>query len=68
MTPLERLRRNANLTQLQLEEMSGVSQTTISAIENGRMNPTAGTLRKLSKALGVTIEKIIGDSEGVKDV
>ena len=34
----------------------GVNYTTLSLIENGRMNPSIGTLTKLTDELGLTIE------------
>ena len=34
----------------------GVSYTTLSLIENGRMNPSIGTLTKITDELGPTIE------------
>ncbi len=62
MTSLERLRRDAHLSQLELEAKSGVSQTTISAIENGRVNPGVLTLKKLADALGIPLEKLVQSS------
>lgn len=59
MTSLEGLRKNAGLSQLELEARSGVSQTTISAIENGRVNPGVLTLAKLADALDVPLEKLV---------
>lgn len=40
----------------ELADNSGVSQNTISAIERGYTQPNARTCRKLSDALGITIE------------
>ena len=34
----------------------GVNYTTLSLIENGRMNPRIGTLTKITDELGLTIE------------
>lgn len=39
----------------ELEELSGVSKTTINNIENGKVNPTIGTLRLLAAALEVEL-------------
>jgi transcriptional regulator with XRE-family HTH domain len=47
-------------TQLRLAEEAGVSPTTVSGIENGRISrPHFGTLRKLARALGVEPEELI---------
>jgi DNA-binding XRE family transcriptional regulator len=47
------------MTQEELAEASGVSRTTIVAIESGEAkNVMASTLLKLAKALGVTVNDI----------
>src|SRR5919112_2452440 len=48
-------------TQVRLAEEAGVSPTTVSGIENGRISrPHFGTLRKLAVALGVEPEELLG--------
>lgn len=42
----------------ELEELSGVSKTTINSIENGRANPTMETLLLLAKALDVELSAL----------
>lgn len=44
-------RKRKGKTQVRLSEETGISQVTISAIENGRKEPRAGTLVKLADAL-----------------
>ncbi len=55
-------------TQVRLAEEAGVSPTTVSGIESGRISrPRFGTLRKLARALGVDPEEFIsvpGSGEG----
>lgn len=51
---LLRRRRDLNLTQGQLAERCGVSQTEISRIESGLTNPTMATVSRLASALGAT--------------
>ena len=47
-------------TQVRLAEEAGVSPTTVSGIENGRISrPHFGTLRKLAHALGVEPEELV---------
>jgi transcriptional regulator with XRE-family HTH domain len=59
---LKRLRRGAALTQEQLAERSGVSASSIVAIERGdRPNPHPGTLGKLAKALDVSPADLLSD-------
>jgi len=60
------LRQMARLSQRQLALLSGVSQHTISSLEQGRENnPTLKTLVGLAGALGVQVETLIaGVNEG----
>lgn len=59
MTKLELKRRERDLTQAQLSELSGVTTTTISGIECGRTDDLMmSTAFKLSKALGCTVDDI----------
>ncbi|MEA5049754.1 MAG: helix-turn-helix transcriptional regulator [Eubacteriales bacterium] len=52
-------RRQRKMTQAELSVISGVSRTTISGLESGRiMNTTAETLVKIAKALGGSISDI----------
>jgi transcriptional regulator with XRE-family HTH domain len=52
-TLLKRLREEAGLTQAELSERSGLSQTGISDLEQGLNQPTLKTAQALAKALGV---------------
>ena len=52
-------------TQARLAEEAGVSPTTVSGIESGRISrPRFGTLRRLARALGVNPEELMGSGEG----
>src|SRR5215217_2344944 len=52
-------------TQVRLAEEAGISPTTVSGIENGRISrPRFGTLRKLARALGVDPEEFISGEGG----
>ena len=48
-----RIRREAGLTQEEVEERSGFSQQYISGLERGQRNPTIVSLLELSQAIGV---------------
>ena len=62
---LRQIRKQAGLTQRQLEAKSGVAQNTISRIEIGTVQDvSAKTLANLARALQVSMEHLIGfDSE-----
>ncbi len=49
-----RLRREKDLTQEQIEELSGLSQQYLSGLERGQRNPTIITLYELATAMGVS--------------
>ncbi|WP_414697884.1 helix-turn-helix domain-containing protein [Peptacetobacter sp. AB845] len=59
---LERVKRN--LTQKQLQDLSGVSMVTIRKIEKGTIeNVTLVTYKKLAKALDISVEELIKEEE-----
>jgi transcriptional regulator with XRE-family HTH domain len=63
-----RIRKNKNLTQEKLAEMSGFSQQYISGLEKGQRNPTVVTVYELSLALGVNyIELLKPDTQARKE-
>ncbi len=45
-------RKEKNLTQKQLSELTGIEQSHISRLENGNYNPTVAYLKRIAKALG----------------
>ena len=56
---VKEIREEMGLTQEKLEEISGVSRQTISAIENNpEYQAKTGTLLALSKAMGITVDKL----------
>ncbi len=62
---LELLRRAKMWTQGKLAKESGVSPTTVSGIEGGKISrPHFGTLRKLAGALGVEPEALVSSGRG----
>lgn len=60
------IRRSRMWTQGMLAEESGVSPTTVSGIENGKISrPHFGTLRKVAGALGVEPEELLSGQRPV---
>jgi transcriptional regulator with XRE-family HTH domain len=51
---LKDLRFRAGLTQQELADEAGTTQTTVARIERDAVEPEVTTIRKLAKALGVT--------------
>ncbi|MDF7773668.1 helix-turn-helix transcriptional regulator [Sphingomonas sp. AOB5] len=54
-----RIRRERNLTQEALAELSGLSQQYLSGLERGQRNPTVVTLYELATALGVSHVELV---------
>jgi transcriptional regulator with XRE-family HTH domain len=50
--------KSANITQQQLAERLGVSQPTVSTMLNPKSDPRLSTLRKLARALGITLDVV----------
>ena len=60
---LRSLRKERLLTQVELSEMTGVAQDSISSLETGKREAHPGTIRKLAKALGVEPTELIKEQE-----
>ena len=58
MTGLEKCRKNAGITQVELATMLHVSQSTVSAWESGENYPTADKLPIIAGALGCSIDDL----------
>jgi transcriptional regulator with XRE-family HTH domain len=60
---LKTLRLKAGLTQIQLAAILETSQSHIARLETGRQDPIMSTCRKLSKALGASLDVISSSLE-----
>ena len=55
-------RKKLGLTQKQVAESSGMAQSNYARLEAGRRKkPNIETLERVAKALGCTVDKLIGD-------
>ena len=63
---LKIVRAQRGLSQRQLEDISGVHHVSIARIEMGLLDPRLSTVRKLAKALNVTISELVGDKRSKK--
>lgn len=57
-------RRRKGLSQTQLAQKAGLTQTTISEIEKGVRSPTVDTVYHISNVLGLTLILTDGDGSG----
>ena len=61
MNRIKQLRKKQKLTQKELAEMAEIDQSDLSKIENDRKSITLDTAKKISRALGHSIEYIWPD-------
>lgn len=66
MNNIEKLRRDAKLTQVEVASVIGVTQGTVSQWENGLSFPRANKLLQLSRLLGCSIEALYEEPLFVK--
>lgn len=59
-TKLKILRKEKNLSQMDLSKLTGVSQSTIANIEKGRNEATTSTLISLSNFFQISVDYLIG--------
>lgn len=50
------IRNEKNITQKKLSELTGITQSDISKIENGNANPSIKTLKRIATALGCELK------------
>lgn len=60
---IKRARKMRGLTQEDLAEMIGLKRAIVSKYESGAVSPSADMLRKMSEALGVTVDYLLADDE-----
>jgi transcriptional regulator with XRE-family HTH domain len=58
---LKKARFRAGLTQAELAEKAGTTQTTVARIERDAVQPEVTTVRKLAKALDASIADLLPD-------
>ena len=56
---LQKVRKSKDITQEELAEKIGTSQTWIAYIETGRYTPNMKMFQKIAKALGVQVKDLI---------
>jgi transcriptional regulator with XRE-family HTH domain len=61
MLRLRTIREGKGVSLRALKKRSGVAVATVARIEAGGYDPRLSTLRKLAKALGVTVAELIGE-------
>ena len=60
MENLKKIRIRQGLTQLQIAEATGISQSLLSKYENGERTPTCGNLFALARFLDTSVDYLLG--------
>ena len=56
---LRAVRESASLSQMELSRRSGIAQESLSRIETGRRDPRLGTLQRLARGLGLSLNQLM---------
>lgn len=57
---LRMVREDLGLSQLELSRRTGIAQESLSRIETGRRDPRLGTLQRLARGMGLSLEQLLG--------
>jgi transcriptional regulator with XRE-family HTH domain len=63
---IKTLRKEHNLTQVELAKKLGVDQPLLHRWENGGRNPSLKTIKKISKIFTVSIDTLVFDEKDIK--
>ena len=64
---LKELRKQAHLTQVELAKLLGIGQSSYADWERGKKKPTQENLVRIAQVLNVSIDYLVGNSEGKSD-
>lgn len=64
---IRRYRQKQGITQKSLAYRAGLNRRSISALENGKHEPSASTILRLAGALDVTLEDLLSGSGEIPD-
>lgn len=65
---IKQRRKELHLTQIQIRELTGISNGNLSELENGNKLPSAGALISLSQTLEVTTDWILFGENSERDI
>lgn len=60
---LQMIRKQKGISQTRLAQLSGVHRVSIVRYEEGRTTPNARNAQKLARALGCTIDELLGETK-----
>lgn len=59
MITLKEYRKRASLTQIELAELVGIRQATLSSLENGKSRPHKKTALAIAEVLGISVDELL---------
>lgn len=63
------LAKEKNITKYRISKNSGIAQTTLGEIANGKnTNPTIDTIEKIAKGIGVTVSELMRKAEEMEEI
>jgi transcriptional regulator with XRE-family HTH domain len=65
---IRKVREAKGLSQKEISAMVNMDQSQYSKIENGKTDPTTGTIEKIAKALGIEISELFVNDTIFKDI
>lgn len=65
---IQKLCRLAKISRYRLSSLTGISQSALSDIVNGKNMPTLSTIEKICNAFGVTISQFFADNDDLPDL
>lgn len=65
---IRELRKSKGMSLREVARVAGISNSTLSDIENNKINPSIATLEKLSKALNIDIQLLFNNTEFKKEI
>lgn len=63
---IKNMREIANLSQIELAEKIGITQSAISHLENGDISPSIATLQKIANSLNCSITELLNENSLIK--
>jgi transcriptional regulator with XRE-family HTH domain len=65
---VKELRESRNISLRRLSEITGLSKTTLSDLENGVKNPSFETVEKIARAFNLTTAKFLSETESTEEL
>lgn len=63
---VRRRRTEVGVSQERLADLAQVERAYVSALERGKRNPTLLTQQRIAAALGVSLQQLVADAEGIE--